>query len=142
MKIEKVTLRANVELSRANDGLFYLVVRDAASSINVVEVTLTAEQFADLLSNRVTGAVVPMLLAKTDKFGLRRERRKDVRRVALERGAELASLQLAAGQLQVENPDWEVDVPTEWNRHLSKFVEEDDAGRWYACLFSLGRWVP
>lgn len=116
-KVKK--LKVNVRMGRSQsfggDNEFTLNVVDETSNLNVLEVTIDIEGFADLLTNRP--AYGEGVLCVDERIGKTHENQTVL--LDLANYGDMKALRKLAKKWEKENPGWKVDAYNldTWNSH-------------------------
>ena len=114
----------------AHNGHFRLEATDNDARIRVFELYLSPEQFADMLSNRMTTG--RLTLYRSDKYGLTREHQKVI--LPRPKYGDVDALTASARAWEADNPGWVIQsYDLKWNGHNL----HDDGYHVHA-----DRWIP
>ena len=116
MKKRLINTVFNVQLSRANNGKWYLNIDDDSSTLNVMEFILTSEQFSKLMSTQYVRVEGKILI--DDAIGMNKE---FVNRPIDIKESEYGNLDLFYDRIspEVEVDGWKIEKDSNWNLHNS-----------------------
>ena len=114
-----LALDVQIEFSRDSDNMFRLLLADDASRLQIIEVAIDAEQFADMMSSRMTTRRSKAKLYQSDKHGKHHENHTVMLYREPNDYGDMAALQAEAEQWMKDNPGWEIDSYDleNWNTH-------------------------